>query len=134
MGREPVTALNAAVFGGTAPLAVGALVAATGNKIVPAFYLIGAALLGLWSTFGLKETSARPLNGSLPNVDTEREAEEMVATQAENWRLDFDLIPLPYQAFADSADQKIPLSPNDPEAQKAAEAAPVRLENQPAAM
>lgn len=126
--------LGNAVFGGTAPLVVGALVAATGNKIVPAFYLIGAALLGLWSTFGLKETSARPLNGSLPNVDTEREAEELVATQAENRRLDFDLIPLPYRAFADIADQDVPLSPDDPEVQKAAEAAHLRLENQPVAL
>jgi hypothetical protein len=68
----------------------------------------------------------------LPNVDTEREAEELVATQSENRRLDFNLIPLPYQAFADTADQEIPLSPNDPEVQKAAAAARLRLENQPA--
>jgi MHS family proline/betaine transporter-like MFS transporter len=122
---------GSAVFGGTAPLVVGALVAATGNKIVPAFYLVGAALLGLCSTSGLRETNARPLNGSLPNVDTER-ADELVATQSENRRPDFNLIPLPYQAFAETADQQIPLSTNDPHVQKAAAAASLRLENQPA--
>jgi hypothetical protein len=35
------------VFGGFAPLTVTSLIAATGNKLVPAFYIIAAAILSM---------------------------------------------------------------------------------------
>jgi MHS family proline/betaine transporter-like MFS transporter len=57
-------------FGGTAPLVVTALINATGNVMIRAYYLIGVAALGLFSVFFLKETSRKPLIGSLPNAVT----------------------------------------------------------------
>jgi len=119
-----------AAFGGTAPLVVGALVASTGNKMVPAYYLVGAALLGLVSLTFLKETSARPLHGSLPNVDSDDEARLLAATQGTNPKLDLDLMPLPYVAFAvDAAGQTGPLSTENPEVRRAAAAAGLRLDD-----
>ncbi|MFC9419931.1 MFS transporter, partial [Bacillus mobilis] len=73
-----------AAFGGTAPLVVAALIGVTGNKMVPAYYLMGAAVLGLISVFFLKETSRKPLNGSMPNVETKEEAQHLVDTQDTN--------------------------------------------------
>ncbi|MFP3581373.1 MFS transporter [Arthrobacter sp. SIMBA_036] len=77
-----------AAFGGTAPLVIAALIGATGNRMVPAYYLMGAALLGLISVLFLKETSRKPLNGSLPNVETKEEAQYLVDTQDSNNLLD----------------------------------------------
>ena len=121
-----------AALGGTAPLIVGALVAATGNLLVPAYYLIGAAIFGYISTLGIKETSRRPLNGSLPNVATEQEAADLVDGQATNVQLDYRLLPLPYRAYVDStAGEESPLSDADPAVRRAAEAAGIRLTPQP---
>lgn len=117
-----------AAFGGTAPLVVGTLVASTGNAMVPAYYLVGAALLGLLSLTFLKETSARPLHGSLPNVAGEEEARRLVATQESNRKLDHALMPLPYVAFALTSDgQVVQLSSQDPEVRRAAAAAGLKL-------
>lgn len=117
-----------AAFGGTAPLVLGALVASTGNKMVPAFYLIGAAVLGLFALAFLKETSNRPLNGSLPSVESEEERRELLAAQGTNPRLDPDLMPLPYVAFTEAADgTAIELSPDEPDVRRAADTAGVNL-------
>jgi len=123
--------LGNAAFGGTAPLIVGALVASTGNIQVPAYYLIAASLLGLLSILGLKETGSRPLNGSLPNAGTEFEAEQLVATQAQNRLLNLDLMPLPYDAFVEGTDgHEVMLQADDEEVQRAAAAAGIRLRAQ----
>ncbi|SEQ70214.1 MFS transporter [Arthrobacter sp. OV608] len=82
-----------AAFGGTAPLVVAALIGVTGNKMVPAYYLMAAAVLGLISVFFLKETSRKPLNGSMPNVETREEAQYLVDTQDTNNLLDLAELP-----------------------------------------
>lgn len=117
-----------AAFGGTAPLIVGALIASTGNALVPAFYLVGAGCLALVSILGLRETSGRPLNGSMPSVSTQEEAAQLVAGQHQDSRLDLELMPLPYVAYSvDAEGRELPLSPEDPAAVRAAEAAGVTV-------
>lgn len=114
-----------AAFGGTAPLVVGALVASTGSTMVPAYYLLGAALVGLLALTFLKETSARPLNGSVPNVESVEEARRLVASQES---LDLDLMPLPYEAFAIGPDgQEVSRSVHDVEVRRAAATAGIPL-------
>jgi MHS family proline/betaine transporter-like MFS transporter len=114
-----------AAFGGTAPLVVGALVASTGSAMVPAYYLLVAALLGLLSLAFLKETSARPLNGSVPNVETEEEAHHVVSAQDS---IDLASVPLPYEPYASGPDgQVVALSADDPAVRRAADAAGLRL-------
>lgn len=109
-----------AAFGGTAPLVVAALIGATGNKMMPAYYLMGAAMIGLISIVFLKETSRKPLNGSLPSVETKNEAKRLVATQETNTLLDPALMPLPFVAYtrAENGDP-IELPADDPRTQHA---------------
>ncbi|MCI4011177.1 MFS transporter [Brevibacterium sp. ZH18] len=56
--------ISTALFGGTAPSANDALIAATGNSIVPAYYMMGACVIGLIATFFMKETKGASLRGS----------------------------------------------------------------------
>lgn len=49
------------IFGGTTPLIFTALLAATGNPISPAFYLIAAALAGIVAALTFPETANEPL-------------------------------------------------------------------------
>ncbi|MEV1026243.1 glycine betaine/L-proline transporter ProP [Streptomyces sp. NPDC050264] len=71
--------ISVSLFGGTTPLVASFLVDATGNTLVPAFYLMVAGVIGLVSTFFLHETAGRPLRGSGPMVETPDEARELVA-------------------------------------------------------
>ena len=50
-------ALAIAGFGGTAQLLVTWLVAETGSALAPAWYLSGAALLGLLAMWGVRESA-----------------------------------------------------------------------------
>ena len=50
-----------ALFGGTTPYVVTWLTATIGNSTVPAFYLIGAAVISLAAVLTLKETAGRSL-------------------------------------------------------------------------
>ncbi|CAM2162928.1 MFS transporter, MHS family, proline/betaine transporter [Paraburkholderia sacchari] len=50
-----------ALFGGTAPLVATWLIAATGNKLAPAWYLVGAAGVALVAMLASSETSRLPL-------------------------------------------------------------------------
>ncbi len=45
----------------------------------------------------LKESANRPLPGSMPSVDTQAEANELVATQDENPLIDLDELPFETQ-------------------------------------
>lgn len=56
--------VSTALFGGTAPSANDALIEATGNPIVPAFYMIGACVVGLVATYFMKETKGASLRGA----------------------------------------------------------------------
>jgi MHS family proline/betaine transporter-like MFS transporter len=49
--------------------------------MVPAFYLMAAAVIGGVAVFFMRETARRPLRGSPPAVGSRREAQELVAAQ-----------------------------------------------------
>ncbi|GAA3176801.1 MULTISPECIES: MFS transporter [Streptomyces] len=74
--------LAVSVFGGTTPLVITALMDAfDGNVMVPAYYTMGAALVGAVAVACMKETAQQPLAGSPPSVATKEEAVEMIASQ-----------------------------------------------------
>nr|WP_129360992.1 MULTISPECIES: MFS transporter [unclassified Kocuria] len=52
------------IFGGTSPMVNEALIGATGNDLVPAFYMMGACLIGLIATLFMKETKGASLRGT----------------------------------------------------------------------
>jgi MHS family proline/betaine transporter-like MFS transporter len=84
---------SVAIFGGTTPFIVDALINATGNDMMPAYYLMGTSAVGAVAIYFLKESAQRPLPGSMPSVDTDAEARELVATQDENPLIDLDELP-----------------------------------------
>jgi len=49
------------IFGGTTPFIFTALLAATGNPLSPAFYLVVAGLAGLVAALAFPETAREPL-------------------------------------------------------------------------
>jgi MHS family proline/betaine transporter-like MFS transporter len=53
--------VSVAVFGGTAPYVATWLVARTGNDLAPAYYIIAAALVTLFTVLTMHETARRPL-------------------------------------------------------------------------
>lgn len=71
--------ISVSLFGGTTPLFASGLVEATGNDMVPAYYLMVAGVIGLVSTFFLHETAGRPLRGSGPMVETHQQARQLAA-------------------------------------------------------
>ncbi|MEU6848716.1 MFS transporter [Actinacidiphila alni] len=71
--------ISVSLFGGTTPLVASALVAATGNDMVPAYYLMVAGVIGLISTVFLYETAGQPLSGSRAMVETPGQARRLVA-------------------------------------------------------
>ncbi|MBS61791.1 MFS transporter [Salinisphaera sp.] len=56
--------LSTSLFGGTAPLIIQYLIGETGNNFIPAFYLMGAAVIALVPIMLIPETAGRPLPGS----------------------------------------------------------------------
>jgi MHS family proline/betaine transporter-like MFS transporter len=82
-----------AVFGGTTPLVIEALTQATGSPMAPAYYLMAFAVVGAVTVGFVRESAGRPLPGSMPSVDTEAEAAELVATQEQNPRIDLAELP-----------------------------------------
>ncbi|MEV8133050.1 MFS transporter [Pseudarthrobacter oxydans] len=95
---------SVAIFGGTTPFIVAALIGATGNDMMPAYYLMATSLVGAVAIYFLKESAQRPLPGSMPSVDTQAEARELVATQDENPLLNLDELPFDEQDITDSRD------------------------------
>ncbi|MGH3502449.1 MAG: MFS transporter [Nocardioidaceae bacterium] len=58
-----------AAFGGTAPLVNEALIDSTGNNLVPAFYMMGACLVGMVGLYYVVETKGASLQGrGVPGV------------------------------------------------------------------
>ncbi|GAA1231614.1 MULTISPECIES: glycine betaine/L-proline transporter ProP [Streptomyces] len=74
--------LSASLFGGTTPLVVTALISVTGTDMMPAYYAMAAALVGVIAVACMKETAQQPLAGSPPSVETQEEAAELVESQA----------------------------------------------------
>ena len=56
-GLGLVYAVAISIFGGLTPIAVTSLTDATGSQMTPAFYLLGAALVGLLAMLMLRETA-----------------------------------------------------------------------------
>ncbi len=73
--------LSASLFGGTTPLVITGLISLTGNNLMPAYYSMAAALVGVIAVACMKETAQKPLAGSPPSVETKEEAAELVAAQ-----------------------------------------------------
>lgn len=58
-----------AAFGGTAPLVNDALVGATGNNLIPAYYMMGACVVGMIGLYFVVETKGASLAGrGIPGV------------------------------------------------------------------
>ncbi|MEQ8146153.1 MFS transporter [Streptomyces sp. OP7] len=74
--------LSASLFGGTTPLVITALIGVTGSEMMPAYYAMAAALVGVIAVACMKETAQQPLEGSPPSVQSEAEAAEIVEAQA----------------------------------------------------
>lgn len=66
--------LSVSLFGGTTPLVTAWLVSRTGDPLVPAYYLMGAAAIGVVTMLTVRETAGMPLRGSPPAVETKGEA------------------------------------------------------------
>ncbi|MGW7055603.1 glycine betaine/L-proline transporter ProP [Streptomyces sp. NPDC054887] len=73
--------LSASLFGGTTPLVITGLISLTGNNLMPAYYAMAAALIGVIAVACMKETAQRPLAGSPPSVETKEEAAELVESR-----------------------------------------------------
>ncbi|MDN0199871.1 MFS transporter [Streptomyces sp. S.PNR 29] len=75
-----------AAFGGTTPLLTAALVDATGNDLMPAFYLMAAGVIGLVAVAFLPESAQVPLNGSQPMVGSQEEQRELITSSKDLYR------------------------------------------------
>lgn len=56
--------LSTSLFGGTAPFVIEWLVSSTGNKYMPAFYVMAAAAVAIGPILIMRESANRPLKGS----------------------------------------------------------------------
>ncbi|MFF1922902.1 glycine betaine/L-proline transporter ProP [Streptomyces sp. NPDC058221] len=74
--------LSASIFGGTTPFVITALISVSGTNLMPAYYAMGAAVVGVIAVACMKETANKPLDGSPPSVETTEEAEELVHAQS----------------------------------------------------
>ncbi|WIE74897.1 MFS transporter [Curtobacterium sp. MCSS17_007] len=92
-----------AVFGGTTPLIVQALLTATGDQLAPAYFLVAMSIVGAIGVFCMRESSQRPLPGSMPAVESEAEARELVLTQDTNPNLDLGDLPFAAQDRAEAS-------------------------------
>jgi len=60
---------------------------------MPAFYLMATSAVAAVAIYFLPESARRHLPGSMPSVDSDEAARELVATQDENPLLDMDSLP-----------------------------------------
>lgn len=70
--------VSVSLFGGTTPLVTAWLVEKTGDPMVPAYYLMVAAVIGILTMLTVRETAGKPLRGSPPAVRTEAEAKALL--------------------------------------------------------
>lgn len=61
--------VSVSLFGGTTPLVVTALIGATGDLMMPAYYMMAAAVIGGFAVWRMTESAGRPLPGSAPSVE-----------------------------------------------------------------
>ena len=118
-----------AIFGGTTPFIVDALIKATHNDMMPAYYLMATSLGGAVAIFFLQESAGRPLPGSMPSVESDAEAIDVVENQEEDPLIDLAHMPLaevPVAVAPDGEAVQLPL--DHPAAIAAAEQAGIDLE------
>ncbi|BCW18360.1 MFS transporter [Arthrobacter sp. NtRootA9] len=82
-----------AIFGGTAPFIIAALIELTGNDMAIAYYLMGVAVVAAVAIYFLPESAGRHLPGSMPSVDSQEEARRLVENQDNDPLLDLDSLP-----------------------------------------
>ncbi|WGS48624.1 glycine betaine/L-proline transporter ProP [Paraburkholderia sp. D15] len=80
--------ISVSLFGGTTPLVTAWLVDRTGDLMMPAYYLMGASLIGIASVVALRETARKPLLGSGPCVATRAEAHAVLRGEREAAEMD----------------------------------------------
>ncbi|NJC32337.1 glycine betaine/L-proline transporter ProP [Xanthomonas sp. WHRI 6108] len=74
--------VSVSLFGGTTPLVTAWLVERSGDPLVPAYYLMGAAAIGLVTMLFVRETAGLPLRGSPPAVATDAEARALLRSDS----------------------------------------------------
>ena len=67
------------LIAGMTPTIVAWMVEATHNLNMPAFYLIGISLIGLWTGIRMPETANKPLRGETPTASDRNEAKEILS-------------------------------------------------------
>ncbi|MCQ8192898.1 glycine betaine/L-proline transporter ProP [Streptomyces rugosispiralis] len=73
--------ISVSLFGGTTPLVTEGLISSTGDDLMPAYYTMLAAVVGIIAAAVMKETARKPLEGSPPAVATKEEAIALVESQ-----------------------------------------------------
>lgn len=68
----------AVIVAGITPTLVAGLVEASQNMLVPAYYLMGTALIGLITAFKMPETANRPMRGDTPKASSADEAADLL--------------------------------------------------------
>jgi len=66
------------IIAGLTPTAAAWLVEATDNLMMPAYYLMVVAVIGLVTAIFMRETANQPLHGDTPNASSRREARELL--------------------------------------------------------
>ncbi|MSS46651.1 MFS transporter [Cutibacterium sp. WCA-380-WT-3A] len=84
--------LAAALFSGTAPFIMEALVTVTGDRLAPAYWIIGTSVAGFIAVLVMRETARKPMPGAMPTVLTLEEAHDLVANQDNNPDLDVEKV------------------------------------------
>jgi MHS family proline/betaine transporter-like MFS transporter len=66
--------LSTSLFGGTAPVVNSWLIGATGNNIVPAYYMMASCVVGAIALYFVPETARASIRGrAIPGVETRPE-------------------------------------------------------------
>ncbi|RDI42163.1 MFS transporter [Falsibacillus pallidus] len=87
--------ISASLFGGTTPLVLAWMIDITANRMIPAYYLIGASAIGIIVVaYFVKETAGRSLRGSAPAVEEKHEIAEVLEEPEEAlwWKKEKDLL------------------------------------------
>jgi MHS family proline/betaine transporter-like MFS transporter len=68
--------VSTSLFGGTAPAVNQALISSTGDQLMPAYYLMGACVIGAVALYFVPETRACSIRGrGIPGIDTKPQLE-----------------------------------------------------------
>lgn len=97
--------VSVSLFGGTTPLFAAWLVDATGNLMMPAFYMMFAAAVGFITILMTKETASKPLTGSTPAASTREEAHELLNAHREDLQDQLDTLTAQQKTLAEEKQQ-----------------------------